>query len=252
MNELQIFNNEEFGQIRTVEINGEPWFVGKDIAQALQYENPQKAIRDHVEEEDKKMGERNVTPSIIDSLGREQFPIYINESGMYSLILSSKLPTAKRFKHWVTSAVIPSIRKNGGYIAGQENLTPEQVVANALIVAQNIIKQREAQIEEMKPKAEFFDAVTDSKDAISMNEVAKVLNFKGVGRNKLFEILRNQKILDNRNIPYQRYIDASWFRTIEQKYSKGADTCINIKTLVFQKGVEKIRELLEESGYATE
>ena len=103
MNELQIFSNSEFGEIRTVEIEGEPWFVGKDVAQALGYENPQKAIRDHVDEEDKKMGERNVTPSITDTLGREQFPMYINESGIYALVFGSKLESAKRFKRWITS-----------------------------------------------------------------------------------------------------------------------------------------------------
>ena len=242
MNELQIFNNEEFGQIRTVEIGGEPWFVASDIAKSLGYRMASDLTR-RIDTEDKDT-QKVRTPS-----GEQEMTI-INESGLYSAILNSNLPSAKKFKHWVTSEVIPSIRKNGGYIAGQENLTPEQVVANALIVAQNIIKQRDAQIEEMKPKAEFFDAVTDSKDAISMNEVAKVLNFKGVGRNKLFEILRSEKVLDNRNIPYQRYIDAQWFRTIEQKYTKGADTCINIKTLVFQKGVDRIRNLLEEMGYA--
>jgi len=240
MNELQIFNNEEFGQIRTVEIGGEPWFVGKDIAQALRYSDTRKAVVMHVDEDD-----RTNCP-IIDSLGREQDTTVINESGMYALILLSKLPSAKKFKHWVTAEVLPSIRKTGGYLMPKS--LPEALRLYADECEKN--ERLNQQVIEMKPKAEFFDAVTDSKDAISMNEVAKVLNFKGVGRNKLFEILRDQKILDNRNIPYQRYIDAQWFRTIEQKYTKGADTCINIKTLVFQKGVDRIRNLLEEMGYA--
>lgn len=115
MNDLQSFNNAEFGQVRTLVLSGTPWFVGKDIATALGYENAAKAIRDHVDNDDKKMGVQNVTPSITDSLGRKQYPTLINESGLYSLVLSSKLPTAKKFKHWVTSDVLPTIRKTGKY-----------------------------------------------------------------------------------------------------------------------------------------
>lgn len=149
---------------------------------------------------------------------------------------------AKRFKRWITSEVLPSIRHNGGYIANQENMTPEQIVANALIVAQNIIQQKDKQIADMKPKAEFFDAVADSKTAISMNEVAKVLAIKGFGRNNLFEFLRNEKILDRYNVPYQRYVDAGWFRVIEQKYMKNGEQQVTTKTLVYQKGVDGIRK----------
>lgn len=234
MNNLQIFNSAEFGEIRTVTIDGEPWLVAKDVAEALGYSNPQKSIRDHVSEEDKTLNESftvNGTKGVL-----------INESGLYALIFGSKLESAKRFKHWVTSEVLPSIRRNGGYIANQENLTPEQIVANALIVAQNIITQKDKQIEEMKPKAEFFDAVADSKDAIPMNEVAKVLNIPGYGRNNLFEFLRNESILDRNNIPYQRYVDNGWFRVVEQSYTKNGERCINFKTLVYQRGVDGIRK----------
>ena len=110
MNELKVFNNPEFGKVRTVEINGEPWLVGKDVAAALGYQNPQRAIRDHVDEEDKGVTEM-VTPG-----GKQSVPI-INESGLYSLVLSSKLPGAKKFRRWVTSEVLPSIRKTGHYTA---------------------------------------------------------------------------------------------------------------------------------------
>jgi len=110
MNELQIFNNEEFGQIRTVEIDGEIYFVGKDVTEILGYSNPRKAIIDHVDEEDKTDG-----VTIRDSIGREQNPVCINESGLYSLILSSKMPNAKKFKRWVTSEVLPTLRKTGSY-----------------------------------------------------------------------------------------------------------------------------------------
>lgn len=138
-----MFNHPQFGELRTVEISGKPWFVGKDVATALGYTNPTKAIRDHIDDDDKKMGVQNVTPSITDSFGRTQHPVWINESGLYSLILSSKLPSAKEFKHWVTSEVLPSIRKNGAYIRNQENMTPAEIVAHGLIAAQKIIEERE-------------------------------------------------------------------------------------------------------------
>ncbi len=115
MNEIKIFNNEEFGQVRTILINNEPWLVGKDVAKALGYEDTVNAIKKHVDEEDKIVGCQNATPSITDSLGRSQYPTLINESGLYSLIFGSKLDSAKRFKHWVTSEVLPAIRKSGSY-----------------------------------------------------------------------------------------------------------------------------------------
>ena len=238
MNELQIFNNEEFGEIRTITKDGEPWFVGKDITEKLGYQNGSRDIARHVDEDDQ------IVISIPgDTQNRNM--LVINESGLYSLVISSKLPNAKKFKKWVTSEVLPSIRKNGGYIANQEQMTPEQIVANALIVAQNIISQKDRQIEEMKPKAEFFDAVADSKTAISMNEVAKVLNIKGYGRNNLFEFLRENKVLDRWNVPYQRYVDNGWFRVIEQHYQKNGEPIVTTKTLVYQKGVDGIRKMIE-------
>lgn len=123
--------------------------------------------------------------------------------------------------------------------------TPEQIMARALKVADHTITGLKAQIETLKPKADFFDAVADSKTAISMNEVAKVLNVKGYGRNNLFEFLRSKGILDNRNVPYQRYVDNGYFRVIEQKYTKNGEQVVTTKTLVYQKGVNAIRKLLE-------
>ena len=128
MNEVQVFTNDEFGSVRMIVIDGEPWFVGKDVAEKLGYSKARKAIADYVDEEDKK---HSYGVTIRDSTGREQKPIVINESGMYSLVLSSKFPAAKKFKHWITSEVIPSIRKNGGHITGQENI--EGRVMNELI-----------------------------------------------------------------------------------------------------------------------
>lgn len=238
MEELQIFNNEEFGEIRMIFINNEPWFVGKDITDKLGYQNGSRDIARHVDEEDRQNYQNGTFES-------PRGMMVINESGLYGLILGSKLESAKRFKHWITSEVLPSIRKNGGYIANQEQMTPEQIVANALVVAQNIIMQKDKQIEDMKPKAEFFDAVADSKTAISMNEVAKVLAIKGYGRNNLFEFLRNAGVLDKYNVPYQRYVDNGWFRVIEQKYMRDGEQHISTKTLVYQKGIDGIRKMIQ-------
>lgn len=235
MNELQIFNSEEFGEIRTITKDGEPWFVASDICKALDLSNPTMATQRLDDDEKAKFnlglsgGDTNC----------------VNEYGLYNLVLASRKKEAKEFKRWITHEVLPSIRKNGGYIANQEQMTPEQIVANALIVANNIILQKERQIEEMKPKAEFFDAVADSKTAISMNEVAKVLNIKGYGRNNLFEFLRENKVLDRWNVPYQKYVDNGWFRVIEQHYQKNGEPIVTTKTLVYQKGVDGIRKMIE-------
>lgn len=123
--------------------------------------------------------------------------------------------------------------------------TPEQIMARALKLADRTINSLRIENETMKPKAAFFDAVADSKTAVSMNEVSKVLDIKGIGRNKLFEILRDKHVLDRRNIPYQKYVDLGWFRVIEQHYSRNGEEQISFKTLVYQKGVEAIRKLLE-------
>lgn len=241
MNDIQIFNNSEFGQIRTIEIDGEPWFVGNDVAKSLGYTNPRDAILNHVFDDDKGVEK-------LDTLGGAQNMTVINESGMYSLIFNSRLESAKKFKHWVTSEVIPSIRKTGGYNLPQTYPEALRALADQAEKAEKLlIQNNELQLanQEMKPKAEFFDAVAGSKKAMSMEEVAKILSYPGIGRNKLFEILRNQNILQSDNIPYQKYIDSGYFRVIEQKYNVGDEVRINIKTLVFQKGVDFIRKTLD-------
>lgn len=215
MNELQIFDNKEFGEVRTVLIDSEPWFVGKDVAEALGYSNSRKAIQDHVDDEDKMDG-----VTIRDSIGREQNPIVINESGLYALVLSSKLPTAKKFKRWITSEVIPSIRKNGGYISGQENLTDEELLSKALLVAQNkiadrdrIIASKQERIEQMRPKEIFADSVATSKNSILIGDLAKMICQNGVeiGQKRLFDWMREKGYLiktgSSKNLPTQKSID---------------------------------------------
>lgn len=215
MNEIKVFSNAEFGKIRTLNRDGEPWFVGKDVATALGYSNASKALADHVAEEDKLNNES------LSSLGQRGGWL-INESGLYSLILSSKLDSAKRFKRWVTAEVLPSIRKSGGYIAGQDEMSDTELLAKALLVAQRQIERRNAQIAEMQPKALFADAVAASHTSILIGELAKILKQNGVniGQNRLFETLRQQGYLIRRNgtdynSPTQRAMELGLFEVKE-------------------------------------
>lgn len=235
MNELQVFKNQEFGSVRTLTLNNEPWLVGKDVAEALGYDNPSKAIRDHVEEEDKKMGVQNVTPYIIDSLGRKQHPTFINESGLYALVFSSKLPSAKKFKRWVTSEVLPALRKTGQYQV--KELSGQELMAKALIEAQSVLAAKDKQIEEMKPKALFADAVATSHTSILVGELAKILKQNGIdmGQKRLFAWLREKGYLIKRqgtdyNMPTQKAMDLGLFEIKEGSYVNGSGVNITTKT----------------------
>lgn len=220
MNDLEIFKNAEFGEIRTVVKDGEPWFVGKDVAEILGYSNTSKAVMNHVDEEDKRFFMLDIADSQNGNLpvGQSKTAL-VNEGGLYSLIIGSKLPNAKRFKRWVTSEVLPSIRKNGGYIAGQETMTDDELMARALQVAQNKILERDKQIKTMKPKAIFADAVAASHTSILVGELAKILKQNGVniGQNRLYEWLRENGYLikgnkrTDRNAPTQRSMDMGLF-----------------------------------------
>lgn len=222
MNGLQIFNSEEFGEIRTVSINDEPWFVGKDVANALGYERATKAIQDHVNEED-----RDEVP-IQDSIGRMQKTPIINESGLYALIFGSRLESAQRFKKWVTSEVLPSIRKHGGYIAGQESMTDDELLEKAILVAQRkiaerdkIIAQKQERIEQMKPKEVFADAVSTSKQSILIGDLAKLIcqNGHSIGQKRLFQWMRDNGYLmkqgSSYNMPKQKYVEQGIFEIKE-------------------------------------
>lgn len=235
MSELQVFKNQEFGQVRSLVINGEPWLVGKDITKALGYDNPSKAIRDHVEEEDKRVGVQNVTPYIIDSLGRKQHPTFINESGLYALVFGSKLPSAKKFKRWVTSEVLPALRKTGQYQV--KELSGSELMAKALIEAQNVLAAKDKQIEEMKPKALFADAVATSHTSILVGELAKILKQNGIdmGQKRLFAWLREKGYLIKRqgtdyNMPTQKAMELGLFEIKEGSYVNGSGVNITTKT----------------------
>lgn len=250
MNKLRVFNSEEFGEIRTVSINGEPWFVGKDVAGALGYKNTKDALATHVDNCDKIMGSQNTTPSIKDNMGREQYPTWINESGLYALIFGSKLESAKRFKHWVTSEVLPSIRKHGGYIDGQETMSDDELLAKALMVAQNkiaeknrIIAQKQERIDQMQPKEVFADAVSTSKQSILIGDLAKLIcqNGHSIGQKRLFRWMRDNGYLmkqgSSYNMPKQKYVEDGLFN-VKERTIKNPDGSIMISftTVVTGKG----------------
>lgn len=248
MSELEIFNNEEFGQVRSVEVEGEPYFVAKDIAIALGYSNPRKAIIDHVDEEDK-----GVTKC--DTLGGAQEITIINESGLYSLILSSKLPSAKEFKRWITSDVLPKIRKTGGYVNNDDlfinTYLPFADDTTKLLFKSTlqVINNQNKLIEEQKPLVTFANTVANSSDTIDMGEMAKLCSKEGlkIGRNRLFETLREQKILMSNNNPYQSYVERKWFEIIETvKHTSYGDKLFT-KTMVTGLGQIKIIEKLKEN-----
>ena len=214
MNSIQLFTSAEFGDIRTIKDAEAVYFVGKDVAEILGYTNTRKALADHVDPEDKGVT-KCYTP------GGAQDVTTINESGLYSLVLSSKLPSAKRFKRWITSEVLPALRRQGGYMLTSENETPEQIMARALKIADEALKRKDALIEEMKPKALFADAVGASDNTCLIGELAKMLRQNGVdvGANRLFERLRNEGFLgkygSNYNVPTQRSMELGLFRIKE-------------------------------------
>ena len=170
MNEMMTFRNLEFGAIRTMSNEqGEPMFCAKDVCLALNHTNSRKAVSDLVDKDD-------VTRSyIVDSLGRKNHAIFINESGLYALILSSKLESAKRFKRWVTSEVLPAIRKQGGYLMAKQGESEKEVMARAMEIVKTTLARRDEQIAQLKPRAEYADSVLDSINCITTTQLAKEL-----------------------------------------------------------------------------
>lgn len=229
MNELQVFKNQEFGSVRTLVINSEPWFVGKDVAEVLGYAKPLNAIAQHVDKDD------SLKQGLTDSLGRQQKTIFVNESGLYALIFGSKLESAQKFKRWVTSEVLPALRKTGQYQV--KELSGSELMAKALIEAQNVLAAKDKQIEEMKPKALFADAVATSHTSILVGELAKILKQNGIdmGQKRLFAWLREKGYLIKRqgtdyNMPTQKAMDLGLFEIKEGSYVNGSGVNITTKT----------------------
>ena len=217
MNELQVFNSSEFGEIRTITKDDEPMFCLIDICKALEMSNPTMVAQRLDDDERTKL-----------DLGRQGETNFITESGLYAVILRSDKPNAKKFRKWVTSEVLPSIRKNGGYIVGQENMTDDELMAKALLVANNkiaerdkIIEQKQARIEQMKPKEIFADAVATSHTSILVGDLAKLICQNGyqIGQKRLFDWLRANGYLiktgSSYNMPMQRYVEQGLFEIKE-------------------------------------
>lgn len=248
MKELQIFKNEEFGQVRTLLIDNEPYFIGKDIAEVLGYKNISDALKKHVDEEDKGVAK-------CDTLGGIQSLTTINESGLYSLILSSKLPQAKKFKRWVTSEVLPQIRKTGGYIPIDEEESDQDILAKALLIAQNTLKKKDelikAKDKELEGKNKFLNQLAASKNSLLVREVAKVASKEEIkiGERKLWEKLRSWGLIfKNTTEPMQKGIEQGLFEVTEgtRESSKGVFTYHT--TRITGKGQAYIiKRLLEES-----
>ena len=238
MNNLRIFENSEFGEIRTITKDNEPMFCLMDICKALDMKNPT-MVASRLEDDEvtkfdlgSKRGETN----------------FVTESGLYAVILRSDKPNAKKFRKWVTGEVLPSIRKNGGYIAGQEQLTPEQIVANALVVAQNIITQKDKQIEEMKPKANYFDALVDKKLNTNIRDTAKEL---GVGEKAFVSFLIEKGYVFRQGKhkqlrPYAKYAESgNGLFVLKDKHNE-QNGWAGQQMYVTPKGKETFRLLLEE------
>lgn len=209
------FNNDQFGQLRVVkDDNGEPWFVAKDVCDALGIANNRDAMK-ALDDDEKN------TVAISDGIQGNPNKTIINEPGFYKLVLKSRKPEAKAFQRWVTHEVLPSIRKKGGYIAAAADETPEQIMARAVLLAQDTIARQKAQIEELKPKALFADAVAASDGTCLVGELAKMMRQNGVqiGQNRLFEKLRQDGYLgktgSNYNVPTQRAMEMGLFRIKE-------------------------------------
>lgn len=237
LNDLQIFKSEDFGEIRTVTINNEPWFVGKDVAVALGYKNTADAIGKHVDTDDK-------LTSQIAIAGQRRDVTVINESGLYSLILSSKLESSKKFKRWVTSEVLPSIRKHGVYAVDELLNNPDMAIKAFTALKEEREKNKilQAENQRMRPKEIFADAVAVSDDAILIGELAKIIKQNGqeIGQNRLFEWLRKNNYLISRNgtdynMPTQKSMELKLFR-IKERTINNPDGSIRITKTVLVTG----------------
>lgn len=257
-NQLQIFNNDMFGNIRGLEINGECWLVGKDVTNILEYQNGSRDIARHVDEDDR------MKYPIIDNLGRKQESWIVNESGLYSLILRSDMPRAKEFKRWVTSEVLPQIRKTGGYIPIEAEMSETEIMARALQISQRTIEQKDKLLKakdeeiqrksvELESKNKFINQIAVSQNSLKVEEVAQIVSKEGIkiGRNQLWEKLREWKLIkkNSKYDPKQEYINRGYFEVVEgtKESSKGVFTYKT--TRVLGKGqVYIINRLLKENG----
>ena len=240
MNEIQIFQNVEFGAIRTMSNEqGEVMFCAKDVAEALGYKLARKAVQDHVDRDD--VLKRN----LIDSLGRQQLTTFINESGLYSLILSSKLDSARRFKHWVTSEVLPAIRKQGGYMVARPEETNEEILARALLIMQAAVQSRDEEIARLQPKADYTDEVLDSVTCITTTQLAKELGMTAQELNRRLCEMRIQYWQSGQYMLYAEFARQGFAKSRTHKRVLKHGMVITEMYLVWtERGREFIHQLL--------
>lgn len=245
MNDVTIFRKDEFGAVRAVTLEGEPWFVAADVCRALEIDNT--ATR-RLDEDEKAALRLTQTSSNGTEQGRDV--TIINEPGLYALVLSSRKPEAKAFKRWITHEVIPSIRKTGGYIAGQETMDDDQLLANALLVAQRKIAERSKQLEAANakiqadaPKVLFAETVQKAEGDILVRQLAKLMVQRGydTGEKRLYDLLRRDGFVikanaKNQNAPTQRSVDMGLMRSIERTVSSADKTFISSTTVITPKG----------------
>ena len=252
MNELKIFESSEFGKVRTVLVNDEPFFVGKDVAEVLGYSKPRNAISSHVEKDDA------LKQGVTDELGRVQEMTLINESGLYSLILSSKMPRAREFKHWVTSEILPSIRRHGLYAVDEVLANPDMLI-NALTALKEERANRERleeanavqqqQIAELQPKASYYDVVLNCKDALSVSVIAKDYGWSAKKMNQYLHEHGVQYKQGSTWLLYARYAEQGYTSTRTNTYlGKDGDIHTSVHTYWTQKGRLFIYDLLKENG----
>ena len=227
MSSLITFENMEFGKLTVMEKDGEFFFIGKEVAEKLGYVRADNAIRKHVEAEDKLM-------HCFGASGQGRNMYIINESGLYSLILSSKLPQAKEFKRWITTEVLPSIRRNGGYLKNQENMSNEEILANAVLLANNLIAEKEKIIEVLEPKAKYFDELVDNNLLTNFRNTAKELH---IPQKVFIQFLIDKELIyrdkKNRLLPYAKN-NKGYFEVKE--WCKEGSEAVGIQTFVTQKG----------------
>ncbi|WP_017415743.1 phage antirepressor [Clostridium tunisiense] len=239
MNKIESFDNKEFGEIKVIMREGEPWFVAKEVAEILSYQNTQTMTR-RLDEDEKDM-------QILHTLGGNQEMTVINESGLYNAIIGSKRVAAKRFKKWVTSEVLPSIRKHGLYATDELLENPDLLISVATKLKEERIARllAEKKLDSLKPKVEAYDTMLSAGNSQTMSEVAKIL---GIGRNKLFAFLRGKKVLRNNNEPYQLHIDAERFEVREVTIIHSDWIENRAQTLVTPKGIDYIYKLLNKGA----
>ena len=243
MNEVMIFRNVEFGTIRTMSNEqGEPMFCAKDVCDALGYKKAQLAIVQHVDRDDA------VKRSTVDSLGRKNQAIFINESGLYSLILSSKLESAKRFKCWVTGEVLPAIRKQGGYIVTKEGESEKEIMARALEIVKNTLQQRNKEIALLKPKANYVDEVLDSITCITTTQLAKELGMTAQELNRRLCEMRIQYWQSGQYMLYAEFARQGLARSRTRKHTLKHGMVLTEMYLVWtERGRDFIHQLLNKN-----